>query len=155
MPWQFSQLESSLSSSVIFLCYFPKFIAASLQHLEQRRQSNKCRKNSADRADQENADTVEQARPADIRKYSAQNLQPPSARISMCNGARQQLKQQNSCEGGNSKQQEKGAGPSQFTAKNAHLRGSKEKIVYLRERKALKTIGIVVLGMKELKYIMF
>lgn len=28
------------------------------------------------------------------------------------------------------------------------LRGSKEKIVYLRERKALKTIGIVVLGKK-------
>ena len=26
------------------------------------------------------------------------------------------------------------------------MRGSKEKIVYLRERKALKTIGIVVLG---------
>lgn len=26
------------------------------------------------------------------------------------------------------------------------IRGSKEKIVYLRERKALKTIGIVVLG---------
>ena len=33
-----------------------------------------------------------------------------------------------------------------FTTKNANLRGSKEKIVYLRERKALKTIGIVVLG---------
>ena len=27
------------------------------------------------------------------------------------------------------------------------MRGSKEKIVYMRERKALKTIGIVVLGM--------
>lgn len=27
------------------------------------------------------------------------------------------------------------------------IRGSKEKIVYMRERKALKTIGIVVLGM--------
>jgi hypothetical protein len=26
------------------------------------------------------------------------------------------------------------------------IRGSKEKIVYMRERKALKTIGIVVLG---------
>lgn len=26
------------------------------------------------------------------------------------------------------------------------VRGSKEKMVYLRERKALKTIGIVVLG---------
>lgn len=30
------------------------------------------------------------------------------------------------------------------------IRGSKEKIVYLRERKALKTIGIVVLGKKYL-----
>ena len=27
------------------------------------------------------------------------------------------------------------------------VRGSKEKMVYLRERKALKTIGIVVLGL--------
>ncbi|KAL3070444.1 hypothetical protein niasHT_032234 [Heterodera trifolii] len=35
---------------------------------------------------------------------------------------------------------------SHFTSKNANFRGSKEKIVYLRERKALKTIGIVVLG---------
>lgn len=31
-----------------------------------------------------------------------------------------------------------------------NIRGSKEKIVYLRERKALKTIGIVVLGNKKI-----
>lgn len=34
------------------------------------------------------------------------------------------------------------------------IRGSKEKIVYLRERKALKTIGIVVLGKKNDKIIL-
>lgn len=34
----------------------------------------------------------------------------------------------------------------QTTGPGKNIRGSKEKIVYLRERKALKTIGIVVLG---------
>ena len=36
--------------------------------------------------------------------------------------------------------------PQHYARGGKSMRGSKEKIVYLRERKALKTIGIVVLG---------
>ena len=104
-------------------------------------QSGKIRKNSADPMGENNRENGQNN--FDDRKYSAQNLQPPSR--GLANG-RQQLKQQNSCKTPQQLQKGGNGGQPQFTAKNANLRGSKEKIVYLRERKALKTIGIVVLG---------
>nr|CAD2172372.1 unnamed protein product [Meloidogyne enterolobii] len=108
--------------------------------IEGSRKSSKYRKNSADPPVDDNS--------PERRDSLQQNLHPPD-RLILANGARQPLRQQNSY-GVNMKTDTLiGHTPQvvpHFTTKNANLRGSKEKIVYLRERKALKTIGIVVLG---------
>lgn len=108
--------------------------------IEKGRKSSKYRKNSAEPPVGDNS--------PERRDSLQQNLHPPD-RLILANGARQPLRQQNSY-GVNMKTDTLiGHTPQivpHFTTKNANLRGSKEKIVYLRERKALKTIGIVVLG---------
>uniref|UniRef100_A0A183BSI2 G_PROTEIN_RECEP_F1_2 domain-containing protein n=1 Tax=Globodera pallida TaxID=36090 RepID=A0A183BSI2_GLOPA len=86
-----------------------------------------------------------------------QNLQPPAPVNRLSNGAKQLMRTANNnntfgmvnCTTGQNQQARNSMAvlqQSHFTTKNANFRGSKEKIVYLRERKALKTIGIVVLG---------
>uniref|UniRef100_A0A914H4X5 G-protein coupled receptors family 1 profile domain-containing protein n=1 Tax=Globodera rostochiensis TaxID=31243 RepID=A0A914H4X5_GLORO len=86
-----------------------------------------------------------------------QNLQPPAPVNRLSNGAKQLMRTANNnntfgmvnCTTGSNQQARNSMAvlqQSHFTTKNANFRGSKEKIVYLRERKALKTIGIVVLG---------